>query len=367
MTLRESPLHETHDARGATFTEFGGWDMPVEFDSIRTEHEAVREAAGLFDVSHMGQVEVTGPDARELMQRLTTNDVAALEPGEGQYACVTDDEGVILDDTVVYNLPPEHDADYLFVPNAGHDAEMTERWSTQRDEWDLDADVTNATAEYAMLALQGPDAESLLEGAVPEGDRPRVRRLPRFGLTALSVAGADCLVARTGYTGEDGFELLVPPDDATTVWGALECQPCGLGARDTLRIEMGFLLSGQDFDPAENPRTPYEAGVGFTVKLDTEFVGRDALERVAREGPEETLTGLRLVDRGVPRHGYEVTDPDGAHLGTVTSGTMSPTLGEPIGMAYLPVDHAEPGTRVRVVVRGEPKKAQTRALPFLDR
>jgi aminomethyltransferase len=194
-----------------------------------------------------------------------------------------------------------------------------------------------------------------------------MKTLSRFAATDATVAGVTCLVASTGYTGEKGFELLGPWDDAEAVWGAFDCQPCGLGARDTLRLEMGFLLSGQDFHPEDNPRNPYEAGVGFTVKLDTEFVGRDALERAEAEGPEEKLTGLRLVDRGVPRHGYEVTDPDGDHLGEVTSGTMSPTLSQPIGLAYLPVEHAEPGTSVRVVVRGEPKKAQTTAVPFLDR
>ena len=370
MASLEPPLHAVHADRGASFTEFGGWNMPVEFDSIRAEHEAVRESAGIFDVSHMGEIEVTGPDARTLLQRLTTNDVAELDPGEGQYACITDEDGTILDDTVVYNLPPERDADYLFVPNAGHDAEMYDRWVTHRDEWGLDATVENRTDDYAMFALQGPDAETLLGEAVPEDEQRQVRRFSRFGAMTLTVAGVDCLVARTGYTGEDGFELVAPWADAEAIWSAFVsagATPCGLGARDTLRIEMGFLLSGQDFDPAENPRNPYEAGVGFTVKLDTTFVGRDALEAVAREGPDEKLTGVRLVDRGVPRHGYTVTDTDGAPVGVVTSGTMSPTLGEPIGLSYLPVEYHDAGTRVRVVVRDEPKKAQTRALPFLDR
>jgi aminomethyltransferase len=367
MTGRQPPLREAHAERGATFTEFGGWDMPVEFDSIRTEHEAVRESAGIFDVSHMGEVTVSGPDAESLMQRLTTNDVTALDPGEAQYAMITDEAGTIIDDTVVYNLPAGRDQDYLFVPNAGHDADATGRWTSHRDEWGLDATVTNATEEYAMFALQGPDAEDLLLSALDDGDRETARTLSRFAAVDVTVAGVRCLVARTGYTGEDGFEFVVPGDDAETVWTAFDCQPCGLGARDTLRLEMGFLLSGQDFDPEDNPRNPYEAGVGFTVKLDTEFVGRDALEQVEAEGPDEKLTGIRLVDRGVPRHGYAVTDPDGEHLGEITSGTMSPTLSQPIGLAYLPVEHAEPGTSVRVVVRGEPKKAQTTAVPFLDR
>ena len=385
MSLRTPPLRERHADRGASFTEFGGWDMPVEFDSIRTEHAAVRESAGIFDVSHMGEIAVSGPDAERLTQRLTTNDVTALAPGESQYAMLTDEGGVIVDDTVVYRLPEGRDHEFLFVPNAGHDAEAHDRWTTHRDEWGLDATVSNVTGDYAMLALQGPDSEALLAEAVTAGaavedadGAAAVRDLPRFGITELAVAGVDCLVARTGYTGEDGFELLVPWDDAETVWDAFAApgdadareagvQPCGLGARDTLRIEMGYLLSGQDFDPDEEPRNPYEAGVGFTVKLDTEFLGRDALERVDAEGVDEKLVGFRLLDRGVPRHGYDVPNADGEVIGRVTSGTMSPTLDEPIGLAYLPVEYTDPGTNVGVVVRGESKKAQTRALPFLDR
>ncbi|AQL43764.1 glycine cleavage system protein T [Halorientalis sp. IM1011] len=367
MTGRTPPLQAVHEDAGASFTDFGGWEMPVEFDSIRTEHAAVRESVGIFDVSHMGEIEVTGPDARELMQRLTTNDVPALDSGEAQYAMITDEDGIILDDTVVYNLPPEHDADYLFIPNAGHDGQMYDRWVDHRDEWGLDAEVSNRTDDYAMFALQGPDAEERLLDAVAEDQRTTICGLNRFGVVPATVGGVDCLVARTGYTGEDGFELIAPADEADTVWEQFDCQPCGLGARDTLRIEMGFLLSGQDFDPEDDPRNPYEAGVGFTVKLDTEFVGRDALERVDAEGVAERLTGFRLVDRGVPRQGYTVRDLDGEAIGTVTSGTMSPTLEKPIGLAYLPVEYRSPGVNVQVMVRGEPKKAQTQALPFLDR
>ncbi|WP_276272487.1 glycine cleavage system aminomethyltransferase GcvT [Haloarcula litorea] len=363
MTLRSPPLARVHEEGGARFTDFGGWEMPVEFDSIREEHAAVRESVGKFDVSHMGQVTVDGPDAERLLQRLTTNDVTALAPGEAQYAAVTDEEGVMLDDTVVYRLPADSDDEFLFVPNAGHDEEMTDRWTTHRDEWGLDATVTNRTTEYAMVAVQGPDAPTLL---ADETDVD-LDELDRFDVGSGPVAGVESLVARTGYTGERGFEILCPWGEAESVWAALDCQPCGLGARDTLRLEMGFLLSGQDFHPEDEPRTPHEAGIGWTVKLDTEFVGRDALERVDREGVDAKLVGLELVDRGVPRHGYEVRTRDGDTLGHVTSGTMSPTLGEPIALAYLPPAYADPGQSVRVVVRGEPKKARTRATPFLDR
>jgi aminomethyltransferase len=364
MSLRKSPLWEAHASRGASVTEFGGWEMPVEFDSISTEHAAVREAAGRFDVSHMGEIEVYGPDATALMGRLTTNDVSDLDPGESHYACITDRDGIILDDTVVFRLP---DADagprYLFVPNAGHDAEMHSRWVDHRDEWGLDATVRNATEEWAMVAVQGPEAPDL----AAEATGGATRSVSRFEADFLEVAGVRCFASRTGYTGEDGFEFLCPWDDAAAVWEAFDCQPCGLGARDTLRLEMGFLLSGQEFHPADEPRTPYEAGVGWTVDLDTEFVGRDALERVEREGVDERLRGVTLVERGVPRHGYEVVDADGERLGRLTSGTMSPTLGEPIGLGYLSTDRAPPGTRVRVVIRDEPKQANVVTPPFIKR
>src|SRR6056297_2193279 len=322
MTDRLPPLHEAHEARGAKFTDFGGWQMPVEFDSIREEHTAVREAVGVFDVSHMGEVEVSGPDATTLMNRLTTNDVTALDPGDSQYAAITNEAGVMLDDTVVYRLPDgveagsgaaaladmDRDLDagtgdpaYLFVPNAGHDEQMTDRWTDYRDEADLDATVANATADWAMLAVQGPDAADAVDDATPAD---RVVGLSKFEAAVAAVAGVDSWVARTGYTGEDGFELMLPTESAEAVWSAFvgedaagpAAQPCGLGARDTLRTEMGYLLSGQDFDPDDEPRTPYEARIGFVVKLDTEFVGRDALERQREGGFDERFVGVRLLD-----------------------------------------------------------------------
>ncbi|WP_435062871.1 glycine cleavage system aminomethyltransferase GcvT [Halobaculum sp. EA56] len=370
MTLRKPPLREAHAERGAKFTEFGGWDMPVEFDSIRAEHTAVREAAGTFDVSHMGEIEVAGPDATTLMQRLTTNDVTALSPGDAQYAAIVREDGVMLDDTVVYRLPDEERGGstvpaYLFIPNAGHDAEMHERWVDHRDRWDLDCEVRNVTEDWAMFAVQGPEAPGLVADAVDEGG-PDVLDLSKFSATFAPLAGAECWVARTGYTGEDGFEVLCPWESAGEVWDlfAAGTTPCGLGARDTLRIEQGFLLSGQDFHPEDEPRTPYEADIGFVVDLDTDFVGRDALAEQREAGVEETFVGIELLDRGVPRHGYDVTDEDGHVVGTVTSGTMSPSLDKPIALGYLPTDLTDPGTEVTVVVRGQRKRAKVARVPF---
>ncbi|WP_394740338.1 glycine cleavage system aminomethyltransferase GcvT [Natronococcus roseus] len=363
MPLQTPPLRGIHADRGAKFTEFGGWDMPVEFDSIQTEHRAVREDVGIFDVSHMGQIHVTGPDATTLMQRLTTNDVTRLEVGDAQYAAITDEEGVIIDDTVVYRLPDEDGhATYLFVPNAGTDEATHERWIGYRNEFELEATVDNQTDEYAMFALQGPNAADLLEDV--SEDAPT--ELGRFEATYATVAGVECWTARTGYTGEDGFELVVPWAEAETVWSRLECQPCGLGARDTLRIEAGLLLASQEFDLESNPRTPYEAGIGFAVDLDTEFVGRDVLAEANEDGVEEQLVGFQLIDRGVPRHGYDITNAEGRVVGEVTSGTMSPTLEQPIGLGYVPVEYADPGTTLQVVVRGRSKKARVETTPFID-
>lgn len=357
MTLRQPPI--AHDTKT---TDFGGWEMPVEFDSIRVEHDAVRGSVGKFDVSHMSQITVSGPDAGELVGRLTTNDVLALSPGEAQYGAITDERGVMLDDTVVYRLPESHEAAYLFVPNAGHDAEMHDRWVEHRELWGLDATVRNRTESYGMVAVQGPEAPDLL-GAATDID---LGALSRFELTTGRVAGVEALVARTGYTGETGFEVLCPWGAAQTLWDALACQPCGLGARDTLRLEMGFLLSGEEFHPEENPRTPYEAGIGFVVALDTEFVGREALAKQAGAGPAAELTGVVLDERGVPRSGYEITSPDGEHLGQVTSGTMSPTLGDPIALAYLPHPYADTERPVSVRIRGEPKNGHTTTPPFVS-
>jgi aminomethyltransferase (EC 2.1.2.10) len=352
MEPRQGPI----DHGVANHTGFGGWEMPVSFDSIRTEHAAVRESVGKFDVSHMSQLTVTGPDAAALTQRLTTNNVGALAPGDAQYAAITDEHGVMLDDTVVYNRP---DAEgYLLIPNAGHDEQLSNRFRRHRDNWGLTATVRNRTGDHAMIAVQGPEAVGLL---TPLTD-VALGTLDRFEVAAGRVAGAEALVSRTGYTGEPGVELVCAWEDGQRVWDQLDCQPCGLGARDTLRIEMGFLLSGQDFDPMENPRTPFEAGIGFAVALDTEFPGRDVLAD-ARE-PADRFTGVVLDERGIPRAGYQIQAPDSEPVGTVTSGTMSPTLEKAVGLAYLPAEYARRERAVQVLVRDEPKNAHTTAPPF---
>lgn len=363
MSSRKPPLYSDHEIAGARFTTFGGWEMPVEFDSIRTEHTAVRQSVGKFDVSHMGEIRVTGPDATTLCSRLLTNDILGLARGQAIYSMITNEDGIILDDTIIYRAP-EDESGYLFIPNAGHDEEMYDRWTDYRDDWSLDASISNETDAWAMYAVQGPEAAELVDG-ITDRDDGHPSDIKPFHHDLASISDVDCVLARTGYTGEDGFEILCPTTEAETVWRALECQPCGLGARDTLRLEAGFLLSGQDFHPDDFPRDPYQARAEFTVDLDHDFVGRDALASINDRGPDELFVGIRMIDRGIPRHGYSI-EYEGKSVGTVTSGTMSPTLGDPIGLGYVPTEISGPGTEIAIDIRGSAKMASIETPGFLE-
>jgi aminomethyltransferase len=306
----------------------------------------------------MGRLAVGGPDARELVGRLTTNDVGALEPGHAQYSCLLRTDGVVLDDVVVYDHPTE--PEFVVVPNAGHDDETAGRFREYADEWGLDVTVENRTTTTAMVAVQGPDAAESVEAATAG----QMAALGRFEVAETAVDGVDCLVARTGYTGEDGFELVCPADEAGTVADAFaSVQRCGLGARDTLRLEAGLLLSGQDFDPETEPRTPAEAGLGFVVDLETDFVGRAAV--AAEEDVDERLVGIVVEERGIARHGYPVLD-DGDEIGHVTSGTMSPTLDVAIALGYVETSYATEGTPIEILVRNRPVRATITDRRFLE-
>lgn len=346
VTLRKPPLYQVHQSAGADFTDFGGWEMPASFDSIRSEHAAVRETAGRFDISHMSEVVVRGPDATELMNHLTTNDINELNKGDAQYSCILNDEGVILDDIVVYRYP-ERDG-YLFVPNAGHGKQMRDRWRHWAEALELDVTVEDETTDMGMIAIQGPDAVEAVESVAEVS----VADLSRFTARRTEIDGIDCLVARTGYTGEDGFEIIFPAVDSETIWTTFDgIQPCGLGARDTLRLEAGLLLSGQDFDPDEEPKTPLEAGLGFVVDFSkSAFVGKEPLQELEEKGVDEQLVGLRVEERAIARHGYTIVD-DGVEVGHVTSGTMSPTFNTPLALGYVDSRYVEKGTQLGVTVR----------------
>lgn len=335
--------------------------MPVEFDGISDEHSAVRNSVGIFDVSHMGEVEVSGMDALELMNRLTTNDVGELDPGDAQYSCILNDEGTIVDDTVVYRYPEREG--YLFVPNAGHDEEMTGYWAEHAHKLGLTVSVENVTQQTGLFAVQGPDAMDVVGNVAADS----VTGLSRFEAKRSEIGGTNCLIARTGYTGEDGVEIFCPVGDSENVWSEFQSvQPCGLGARDTLRMEAGLLLSGQDFDPESEPKTPIEAKLQFAVDLSkANFVGKESIKRQQANGTEKELIGLVLNGRGVPRNGYEIHS-GGEKIGHVTSGTLSPTLSEPIGIGYVDSQYSETGTELDVVIRDRTVEATVVGHRFLD-
>ncbi|WP_256289344.1 glycine cleavage system aminomethyltransferase GcvT [Halobellus inordinatus] len=360
MSSNQTPLYDSHCQAGADFTDFGGWEMPVSFDSIREEHRAVRDGVGLFDVSHMGQLVVDGPEAETLLHRLVPSDIRSLEPGAAQYSCFLRSDGIILDDIVVYDHPSK--SEYVVVPNAGHDEPLYGRLRVHADRWDLDVTVENRTAETGMIAVQGPEAVARVEAEADDS----VEELQPFTVTETSIGDVECLVARTGYTGEDGVEILFPGDDATAIDTLFDdVQRCGLGARDTLRLEAGLLLSGQDFDPEDEPHTPYEAGIGFVVDLDSgDFVGRSAVEQ-ARDGTDEQIVGLRIEERAIARHGHEIRS-DGDSVGRVTSGTMSPSLRIPIALGYVDSSLASPGTELTVSIRDRSVEATVVETPFLE-
>ncbi len=358
---RRTPLYDVHRALGARMVEFAGWDMPLCYAGATEEHRAVRESCGLFDVSHMGEIELRGPHAGEVCQELTVNDVRRLRIGDGQYTILCNARGGVLDDLIVFRLGAER---YLLVVNAANTAaDFAWVLSGARRR----AEVIDRSAEFALLALQGPDAEIVLRTLTPLD----LASLRPFAALEGAVAGVRTTVSRTGYTGEDGFELLAAAPDAPVLWEALieatrrrGGQPAGLGARDTLRLEAGLPLCGSDMDETT---TPLESGLGWVVKLGKgEFVGRAVLAEQVERGVARRLAGFQLDEPGVPRHGYTVWR-EGDAVGTVTSGTRSPTLGSYIGLAYVTTDAAAPGTSVAIEIRGRRVPARVVARPFYRR
>jgi glycine cleavage system T protein (aminomethyltransferase) len=325
--------------------------MPVQYEGIRQEHVAVRTGAGMFDVSHMGQIETAGPDAEALLQRLLSNDVTRIADGGAQYSMLCRESGGVLDDLFTYRLEAER---FLTVTNAAnHERDLA--WFREHSE-EFEAEVRDAHADWAMLAVQGPAARAALE-RLSDGALPK-----RMRTADLSVAGVPCLVCGTGYTGEDGCELLISPEGAGTVWDALlreGVRPAGLGARDTLRLEVCFHLYGNDLS---EDRNPIEAGLGWCCKLDTGFIGADALTALE---PEETLVPFAFTGPGIPRHGNPVRTEHGE--GVVTSGTLSPCLGKGIGMAYVPLAAGAAGTQIEVDVRGRRRRAEVRNKPLYEK
>ena len=365
---RSTPLAAVHADLGATMTDFAGWLMPLRYGSETAEHNAVRNAAGLFDLSHMGELIVEGDGAAEALDYALLTEASAIKPGRARYTMICAPDGGVIDDLIVYRLT---ESQYLVVANAANAvtvaAELTDRVSGRG------ATMTDRTADYALIAIQGPLSAAILAG-LTSADLDTVRYYASYPAT---VAGAQALLARTGYTGEDGFEIFVGPDDAVGVWQALTdaggdagLVPAGLAARDSLRLEAGMPLYGNELG---RDVTPFDAGLGRVVKLDKpdDFVGRAALAKRAETAPARELVGLMGRTRRIPRHGYSVLW-DGDPCGTVTSGAPSPTLGRPIAMAYIAPSAAvkarsEGGERLAVDIRGSAEPAELVPLPFYRR
>lgn len=358
--LRRTPLHEVHLRHQGKLVPFAGYEMPVQYPTgITAEHAAVRESAGLFDVSHMGEFEVKGPQALELIQRVTVNDASKVEVGQAQYSAMVNEEGGVIDDLIIYRF-----ADFwMMVVNASNRVKDWD-WVTRHAEG-LDVELTDRSDEIALLALQGPKAREILK---PLADID-IDEIGYYRFAEGAVAGIRGMISGTGYTGEDGFELYMPATGAVELWDALiragephGLIPAGLGARDSLRLEMGYALYGNDLD---EQHTTLESGLGWITKLDKEggFVGREALAAQKEAGVERRLVGLKLVDRCFPRPGYPIL-VDGREAGVVTSGTVSPSLGFGVAMGYVPVSHAKPDSEVAVSVRGKPFGAVVQRPPF---
>lgn len=367
--LLRTPLHRAHVELGARIIPFAGYEMPVSYTSILDEHRTVRSGVGLFDLSHMGEVFLTGPAALDLARRAVVTDPGTLELGQAQYSMLCQEDGGIIDDLIIYRLSDDGSDVYMVVCNASNRSVVVEHLRRVASDGGFDAVVDDRSEATALIAPQGPSAAALLADLTYTD----LSDLKYYRSLAANVAGVRCLIARTGYTGEDGFELFCDAADAEPLWIQLvsagrqfALTPCGLGSRDTLRLEAGMPLYGNELDRTTNP---FEANLGRLVKLEKgEFIGREALQAVSEAGPRRKLVGLVMRDTGgaVPRHGYAV-QRDGRQVGEITSGTASVTLGERIAMAYVETDAAEVGAELDVVVRDRPHRAEQVKLPFYKR
>ncbi|PID03572.1 glycine cleavage system protein T [Sporosarcina sp. P2] len=361
--LLRTPLFESYKEYGGKTIDFGGWELPVQFSSIKAEHEAVRTKAGLFDVSHMGEVFVSGSGALDYLQKLVTNDVSKLQIGQAQYTVMCNEQGGTIDDLLIYKL---EEARYLLVVNASN-IEKDVAWMEKQQIDNVVID--NQSSNYALLALQGPMAESVLQKLTDES----LEEIKFFRFKEhVQVGGENVLVSRTGYTGENGFEIYGTPKAIQNLWTKILLEgkedgvvPAGLGARDTLRFEAGLPLYGQEL---REDISPLEAGLGFVVKVNKEenFIGKDILVKQKEQGVERKLVGLEMIDKGIPRTGYKVFVGD-REIGEVTTGTQSPTLKKNIGFALLSTEFTELGTEVEVEIRAKRLKAKVIATPFYKR
>jgi len=361
MSVRTIPLHHLHVSLGAKMIPFAGFEMPVRYTSDIEEHLTVRQAVGVFDVSHMGEFIVEGTGALPLIQYVTSNDAARLSVGQAQYSCLPNEEGGIVDDLLVYRLEENK---YMLVVNASN-IEKDWNWITRFNSYG--AQMQNISDDTCLFAVQGPRATEVLQKITPLN----LQDIPYYHFRTGLLAGIpDVVISNTGYTGAGGFEVYVPRAHAEKVWHAIfeagaayGIKPIGLGARDTLRLEMGFCLYGNDID---DTTSPLEAGLGWITKFNKTFVNSQALKKQKEEGVTRKLIGFKMTERGIPRHGYTILDLQGNPIGRVTSGTQSPVLQTGIGMGYVPVQFAAPGTEILVDIRGKGIKAVVHKPPFIE-
>jgi aminomethyltransferase len=359
--MKHTPFTSIHEANGGKMVEFAGYLMPVQFEGVNIEHETVRQKVGVFDVSHMGEVWIKGPRAFDLCQHITSNDVSKLEDGKVQYTCMPNDKGGIVDDLLVYRVDAET---YMLVINA---ANIEKDWEWINSKNIFGAETYNASDETGQLAVQGPDAAAVLQPLT----HTDLATIPYYTFKKVELAGVkDVILSNTGYTGAGGFEIYFANDDGRHIWAEIfragenfSIKPIGLAARDTLRLEMGFCLYGNDIDETTSP---IEAGLGWITKFveGNDFVNRAALEQEKADKPKRRLRGFEMIDKGIPRQGYEICDLEGNPIGKVTSGTMSPSLKKAIGLGYIATEHAAFDNEVFIKVRNKLLKAKIVKLPF---
>lgn len=360
MELKKIALNDLHEKLGAKMVPFAGYNMPVRYSSDIEEHMTVRNGVGIFDVSHMGEFLVEGPNALALIQKVTSNDASKLEIGKAQYSCLPNDNGGIVDDLLVYKMKDEQ---YLLVVNASN-IDKDWNWITSKN--DVGAEMRNVSDNYSLFAVQGPKAVEALQKLTTVN----LSDIKFYNFVVGDFAGADnVIISATGYTGAGGFEIYVQNENAEMIWNKImeagaefDIKPIGLGARDTLRMEMGYCLYGNDID---DTTSPLEAGLGWITKFTKDFTNSAALQKQKEEGVKQKLVGFKMIDRGIPRHDYEIQDADGNKIGRVTSGTQSPVLSQGIGMGYVKTDFAAPGTEIFIAVRNKGLKAEVSKLPLI--
>jgi aminomethyltransferase len=360
--MKNTALYNKHVALGAKMIPFAGYNMPVSYSGLNEEHQTVRNAVGVFDVSHMGEFKIKGKGALELIQKVTSNDASKLTDGKVQYSCLPNDKGGIVDDLLVYRVKED---EYYLVVNASN---IEKDWNWIKQNNTFGAEMTDESEKTSLLAVQGPKALATLQ-KLTDVD---LSKMEYYTFTVGKMAGIDnVVISNTGYTGAGGFELYVGNDQAEKLWDAVfeagkefGIKPIGLGARDTLRLEMGFCLYGNDID---DTTSPIEAGLGWITKFTKDFTNRASIEKQKTEGVQKKLVGFEMIDRGIPRHDYSIADASGKVIGKVTSGTQSPTLNKAIGMGYVQTEYASPDKEIFVVIRDKPIKAKVVKIPFLKK